>query len=80
MENEGTITVKIAEGIRVNFDGKIKEFRHHNWDEVMDYINMFKDKDLRRNLFVDFYGFGMLDLTEYYDGHKLVITWIPVGE
>lgn len=46
----------------------------------MDYINMFKDKELRRNLFVEFYGFGMLDLTEAYQGHRLVITWIPVGK
>lgn len=80
MENEGVMTIKIAEGIRVDFDGHIEEFRHHNWDDVMDYINMFKDKELRRNLFVKFYGFGMLDLTEAYQGHRLVITWIPVGE
>jgi hypothetical protein len=73
-------TIKIMDGYRVTVDNDVEEFREHNWDDVMDYLNIPKEKDLRMDLFRKFFAFGKLDLSEAYQGHRLVITWIPVGE
>lgn len=73
-------TVKIMNGYRVAVDGEIKEFREHNWDDVMDYLNIPKEKELRMDLFREFFGFGFLDLSKAYDGHTVIISVIPVDD
>ena len=73
-------TIKIMDGYRVTVDNDVEEFREHNWDDVMDYLNIPKDKDLRMDLFRKFFGFGRLDLSEAYQGHYVCINVIPVGE
>ncbi len=69
--------IRIMNGYVVNFDGNIKKFKHHNWDQVMDYINMPKDKNLRMDLFTQIFCFGRLDLTDEYQGHIMQISIIP---
>ena len=73
-------TIKIMNGYRVAVDGDIEEFREHNWNDVMDYLNIPKDKDLRMDLFRKFFGFGFLDLSEAYSGHTVIISVIPVDD
>lgn len=73
-------TIKIMDGYRVTVDNDVEEFREHNWDDVMDYLNIPKDNDLRMDLFRKFFGFGRLDLSEAYQGHYVCINVIPVGE
>lgn len=73
-------TIKIMNGYRVTVDKDVQEFREHNWDDVMDYLNIPKDKDLRMDLFRKFFAFWRLDLSEAYLGHYVCINVIPVGE
>ena len=73
-------TIKIMDGYRVTVDNDVEEFREHNWDDVMDYLNIPKEKDLRMDLFRKFFAFGKLDLSEAYQGHYVCINVIPVGE
>lgn len=73
-------TIKIMDGYRVTVDKDVQEFREHNWDDVMDYLNIPKDKELRMDLFRKLFGFGWLDLSEAYQGHDVCISVIPVGE
>lgn len=73
-------TIKIMDGYRVAVDGEIEEFREHNWNDVMDYLNIPKDKYLRMGLFRKFFGFGFLDLSEAYSGHTVIISVIPVDD
>ena len=73
-------TIKIMNGYRVTVDKDVQEFREHNWDDVMDYLDIPKDKDLRMDLFRKFFAFGRLDLSEAYSGHHVCINVIPVGE
>ena len=73
-------TVKIMNGYRVTVDKVVQLFREHNWDDVMDYLNIPKDKDLRMDLFRKFFAFGSLDLSPAYQGHYVCINVIPVGE
>ena len=80
-------TIKFAEGFKIDFDGNIKEFRQNGkkavgqrWNDGMDYLRIPKDKNLRDDLFRKFFAFGVLDLTEAYQGHRCVVSWIPVGE
>lgn len=73
-------TIKIMDGYRVTVDNDIKEFRKHNWDYVMNYLNIPKDKDMRMDLFREFFCFGRLDLSPWYEGHYVCINVIPVGE
>ena len=70
-------TIKLYDGYRVYFDGEVQDFKEHNWDDVMDFINMFKDKEMRMELFRQIFCFGILDLSEAYNGHKLIISLIP---
>ena len=51
-----------------------------NWDEVMDTINIPKDKELRGDMFRNIFAFGVLDLSEAYQGHKVVVSLIPTKE
>lgn len=73
-------TIKIMDGYRVTVDKDVQEFREHNWDDVMDYLNIPKEKDLRMDLFRKFFGFGFLDLSEAYSGHTVIISVIPVDD
>ncbi len=45
----------------------------HNWDDVMDIINIPKDKDLRMDLFRNIFCFHELDLTKAYNGYHVKI-------
>ena len=75
-------TIKIMDGFKLTVDDQEYEYRtpHAVWDELMDDINIPKDKDLRTDLFRKFFAFGVLDLSEAYQGHYVCINVIPVGE
>lgn len=72
--------IKLYDGYKVTVDDTVKEFREHNWNDVMDYINMFDDKNLRDELFRELFCFHKLNLSEYYNGHYVCITLIPTKD
>lgn len=72
-------TIKIMDGYKVNVDNDIKEFKEHNWDDVMDYLNIPKDKAMRMDLFRHIFAFGVLDLSKAYGSHKVIVSVIPVS-
>ena len=83
-------TIKIMDGYRVTVDNDVEEFREHNWDDVMDYLNIPNDKELRDGLFRVFFCQGYLNLSDAYckrdedgrviEGHTVEIHVIPVDE
>lgn len=72
--------IKLYDGYKVNVDDDIEEFKEHNWDEVMDYINIPKEKEIRSELFRHIFAFGVLDLSKAYHGHKVIVSLIPVKD
>lgn len=83
-------TIKIMNGYRVTFDGEAKEFRENTWGDVMEYMNIPNDKELRDGLFRVFFCQGYLNLSDAYckrdedgrviEGHTVEIHVIPVDE
>lgn len=73
-------TIKLYDGYKVNVDDEIYNFENESWDEVMDAINIPKDKELRGDMFRNIFAFGVLDLSEAYQGHKVVVSLIPTKE
>lgn len=69
------------EGKTIKFDVKyilevgdeVHILDNHNWGDVMDIINIPKDKDLRMDLFCEIFCFHELDLTKAYNGYHVKI-------
>lgn len=83
-------TIKIMNGYRVAVDNNVEEFRDSPWADVMDYLNIPKDEELRDELFRVFFCQGFLNLSDAYskrdeegrviEVHTVKINVIPDGE
>ena len=72
MENVSTITFKPI--YTVNVDGKRKTFEDCTFDDVMDYLNMPKIKELRDSFFRDIFAFHYKDFSKAYKGHIVEVS------